>query len=236
MLGQVTGFADAADDASHAFFWTRAGLAFRCVTDEAPRRYRIMITSIDGREVSYVTQSWRRVRMLVHKEMDGVPVVDLATGIPVVCMKVTNLSPQREVEITHVWYQGEPGWTCWSCGCRPDCARDVTREECIPADLVAHIPKWNGRAGAAVQRQDDELMPQLECSPGGNTWPDCATGSSCPTTPPGGAMGGSAHQPTVGEASMISATQSLNSRSISHCRLSQVRWSASRSEPETLCS
>ena len=68
MLGQVTGFADAADDASHAFFWTRAGLAFRCVADKAPRRYRITIDSTDGREFSCVIQSWRRVRVLVHRK------------------------------------------------------------------------------------------------------------------------------------------------------------------------
>jgi hypothetical protein len=34
-----------------------------------------------------LTQTWRRVRVLVHQDVDGVPVVDVATGIPVVCMK-----------------------------------------------------------------------------------------------------------------------------------------------------
>jgi hypothetical protein len=34
-----------------------------------------------------LTQTWRRVRVLVHQDADGVPVVDVATGIPVVCMK-----------------------------------------------------------------------------------------------------------------------------------------------------
>jgi len=55
-----------------------------------------------------LTQTWRRVPVLVHKDVNGVPVVDLATGILVVCIKVINLSPQREVEITHMWHQGEP--------------------------------------------------------------------------------------------------------------------------------
>ena len=40
-----------------------------------------------------LTQGRRRVRVLVHQQVGGVPVVDLATGIPVVCIKVTNLSP-----------------------------------------------------------------------------------------------------------------------------------------------
>jgi hypothetical protein len=88
-----------------------------------------------------LTQNWRRVRVLVHKDVDGVPVVDLATGIPVVCMKVTNLSPQREVEITHVWYQGEPRVDLLGLRLPARLRLDETWEECIPAGKVAHIPE-----------------------------------------------------------------------------------------------
>lgn len=87
-----------------------------------------------------LTQGWRRVRVLVHQQVGGVPVVDLATGIPVVCMKVTNLSPQREVQIEHVWYQGTPQVALLA-GLPARLRLDETWEECIPADQVAHIPE-----------------------------------------------------------------------------------------------
>jgi len=85
-------------------------------------------------------QGWRRVRVLVHQQVGGVPVVDLATGIPVVCIKVTNLSPQREVQIEHVWYQGTPQVALLA-GLPARLRLDETWEECIPTDRVAHIPE-----------------------------------------------------------------------------------------------
>jgi hypothetical protein len=93
-----------------------------------------------------LAQNWRRVRVLVHKDAGGVPVVDLATGIPVVCIKVTNLSPQREVEITHVWYQGEPQIHLLGSRLPARLRLDETWEECIPTEKVAHIPEVE-RAG-----------------------------------------------------------------------------------------
>jgi hypothetical protein len=54
----------------------------------------------------------QRVQVLVHREVDGQPVVDLATGTPVVCMKVTNLSNTHDIQITHIWYEGAPSSPC----------------------------------------------------------------------------------------------------------------------------
>jgi hypothetical protein len=115
-----------------------------------------------------LTQTWRRVRVLVHQDVDGVPVVDVATGIPVVCMKVTNLSPQREVEITHVWYQGEPPVHLLGSRLPARLRLDETWEECIPGRQGGARPGGGKvRAGPAVQRQDDQLTPQPEPSAGG---------------------------------------------------------------------
>jgi hypothetical protein len=114
-----------------------------------------------------LTQTWRRVRVLVHKDVEGVPVVDVDTGIPVVCMKATNLSPQREVEITHVWYQGEPPVHLLGSRLPARLRLDETWEECIPAGKVAHIPEVerSGRvrlsSGKTISSRPNRNLPPV---------------------------------------------------------------------------
>jgi hypothetical protein len=85
----------------------------------------------------------QRVQVLVHREVNGQPVVDLATGTPVVCMKVTNLSNTHDVQITHIWYEGAPsvslfhpqrGWR------RLPPAGEC--EVCIPSTSSPTFPRW----------------------------------------------------------------------------------------------
>jgi hypothetical protein len=114
-------------------------------------------------------QKRRRVKVLVHEAVFLAR--DSATGAtlgsePHYFIKVTNLSDGREIELTHVWYDGKPQVHLFG-HIRPLPARlrpDETWEDWVRVADVAHIPEveWAGRVrlsstkvlkGAQVSRQ-----------------------------------------------------------------------------------
>ena len=88
----------------------------------------------------------RRVKVLVHEAVFLGQ--DPATGAilgsePHYFMKVTNISEGRDIEITHVWYEGNPQVSLLG-HIRPLPARlrpDETWEDWVRVADVAHIPE-----------------------------------------------------------------------------------------------
>lgn len=119
----------------------------------------------------------QRVQVLVHREVNGQPVVDMATGTPVVCMKVTNLSNTHDIQITHIWYEGTPsvplfhpqrGWR------RLPPAGEC--ELCIPVDQLAHIPQVEVAGRVRLTRGRRRIVrskPNRDVPPIGRTAPPC---------------------------------------------------------------
>jgi len=88
-------------------------------------------------------QKRRRVSVLVHQAAFVAP--DPSTGKvrwsePHYFVKVTNLSDARDIEITHVWFDGKPEVHLMNPERLPARLRpDETWEDWVPATQVAHL-------------------------------------------------------------------------------------------------
>jgi hypothetical protein len=91
----------------------------------------------------------QRVQVLVHREVNGQPVVDLATETPVMCMKVTNLSNTHDVQITHIWYEVLRRSPCSTRSEAGDGCHRLASVRCAsPSTSSPTFPRWRSPAGS----------------------------------------------------------------------------------------
>ena|ERR687898_1169029 len=136
-------------------------------------------------QVRAAHQRFRRVRLRVH-------LAYFAAGqVPYFFVNAVNLSSQREIEITHVWFEVEPRVDVLLAE-RPLPVRlrlDESWEAWVEAAKVAHVPNPETRArvrlssGKVVKSRPNRNVPPIGFVPGG---PPSASG---PVRDPGSPSG-----------------------------------------------
>ncbi len=138
--------------------------------------------------VRSVDQRRRKVTALAHQ---GVLLGDPQSK-PLYFLKVTNLSPGREIEITHIWFEREDGSKIHLMNPdRPLPSRlrlDQQYETWVPAPDVAGVLDWAGRfrikltSGAVIKSRLNKSVPDVGYVAGGGETPYAA---ELPQTSPG---------------------------------------------------
>ena len=116
-------------------------------------------------------QSRRKVRVLVHQAKF------VGGSVPYYFVKVTNLSPTREIEITHVWFDTDPPVHFLSPE-RPPSARlrpDETWEDWVEASALAGASNVERLArvrlanGKVVKSRPNKNVPPIGYVAGGGS-------------------------------------------------------------------